>query len=61
MIELNTTIEAKLDVILTRMNNQERRDHSTNEVELWKVLSKKVFLIKDLLKRFHTRLRKLSI
>ena len=32
MIELNTTIEAKLDVILTRMNSQERRDHSANEV-----------------------------
>ena len=34
MIELNkmTAIEAKLDVIMNRMNNQERRNHSINEV-----------------------------
>ena len=25
-------IEAKLDVIMTRMNNQERKSHSINEV-----------------------------
>ena len=27
-----TTIEAELDEIMTRMNNQERRNHSVNEV-----------------------------
>ena len=34
MIELNkmTVIEAKLDAIMTRMNNQERKNHSVNEV-----------------------------
>ena len=34
MIELNKMIpiEAKLDAIMTRMNNQERRSHSINEV-----------------------------
>ena len=34
MIQLNkmTVIEAKLDAIMTRMNNQERRNHSVNEV-----------------------------
>ena len=34
MIELNKmiAIEAKLDAIMTRMNNQERRSHSINEV-----------------------------
>ena len=34
--ELNkmTTIEAKLDAIMNRLNNQERRSHSVNEVEL---------------------------
>ena len=34
VIELNkmTVIEAKLDAIMTRMNNQERRSHSANEV-----------------------------
>ena len=34
MIELNkmTIIDAKLDVIMNRMNTQERRSHSVNEV-----------------------------
>ena len=34
MIELNkmSTIEAKLDEIMNKMNNQERRGHSCNEV-----------------------------
>ena len=34
MIEKNkmSTIEAKLDAIMNRMNNQERRGHSCNEV-----------------------------
>ena len=34
MIELNkmTTIEAKLDAIMTKMNNQEKRSHSVKEV-----------------------------
>ena len=34
MIELNkmTTFEAKLDAIMTRMNNHERNNHSVNEV-----------------------------
>ena len=34
MIKLNkmTAIEAKLDAIMTRMNNQERKSHSVNEV-----------------------------
>ena len=34
MIELNKmiAIEAKLDAIMNRMNNQERRSHSVNEV-----------------------------
>ena len=34
VIELNkiTTIEAKLDAIMTIMNNQERTNHSVNEV-----------------------------
>ena len=35
MIELNkmTAIEAKLDAIIYRMNNQKRINHSVNEVE----------------------------
>ena len=34
MIELNKVyaIEAKLDAIMNKMNNQERRSHSVNEV-----------------------------
>ena len=34
MIELNkmTTIEEKLDALTNRMNSQERRSHSVNEV-----------------------------
>ena len=34
MIELNkmTTIETKQDAIINRMNTQERRSHSVNEV-----------------------------
>ena len=34
MIELNkmSAIEANLDVIMNKMNNQERRGHSCNEV-----------------------------
>ena len=34
VIELNkmSNIEAKLDAIMNRMNNQERRSHSCNEV-----------------------------
>ena len=34
MIELNqmTTIEAKLDALISKMGNHERRMHSTNEV-----------------------------
>ena len=34
MLELNmmTAIEAKLDVLMSRMNTQERRSHSTNTV-----------------------------
>ena len=34
MIELNkmTAIEAKLDAIMTIMNNQEKNSHSVNEV-----------------------------
>ena len=34
MIELNnmTVIKAKLDAIMNRMNSQERRSHSVNEV-----------------------------
>ena len=34
MIELNkmSTIEAKLDAIMNKMNNQERKDHSCDEV-----------------------------
>ena len=34
MIELNkmTAIKAKLDAIMNRMNNRERRSHSVNEV-----------------------------
>ena len=34
MIELNkiTAIEAKLDAIMNRMNNQDKRGHSCNEV-----------------------------
>ena len=34
MIELNkmTTIKAKLDAIMNKMNNQEKRGHSCNEV-----------------------------
>ena len=33
MIELNkmTTIKANLEVIMTKMNNQERKSHSINE------------------------------
>ena len=34
MIELNrmTAIEAQMDVLMSRMNTQERRSHSTNAV-----------------------------
>ena len=36
MVELNrmTAIEAKMDVLMSRMNTQERRSHSANAVEI---------------------------
>ena len=36
MLELNkmATLEAKLDVIVNRLNSQERRSHNVNEVGL---------------------------
>ena len=43
VIELNkmTAIEAKLDTIMTKMNNQERRNHSINEVGIVEVVEQK--------------------
>ena len=35
-------IEAKLDVIMNRMNNQERRGHSCNEVGIVEVVEQKI-------------------
>ena len=62
-MELNrmTTIEAKLDAIMNRMNNQERRSHSIHEVGIVKVLSRKMLLVRDYLMKVHTRWRKLSV
>ena len=56
-----SAIEAKLDAIMNRMNNQERISHSVNEVGIVEVLSRKILLIRDLLIKVHTKLRKLCI
>ena len=46
MIELNkmSTIESKLEVIMNRMNNQERRGHSCNEVGIVEGADQKTIL-----------------
>ena len=46
VIELNkmSTIEAKLDTIMNRMNNQERRGYSCNEVGVVKGVGQKCFI-----------------
>ena len=43
MLELNkmSTIEAKLDAIMTIMNNQKRRNHAVNEVGIMEGVEQK--------------------
>ena len=43
MIDLNkmTTVEAKLDVVMNRLNNHERRFHSIHEVGIVEDVEKK--------------------
>ena len=54
-----TAVEAKLDVIMNRLNNQERRNHSAHEVGIVEDAEKK--MKQNLLMKVLTRWRKLSI
>ena len=63
MIELNrmTTIEAKLDALMSKMGNQERRMHSTNEVGMVDENEKRNSVEEGLPMRVPIKLRKHSI
>ena len=63
VIELNrmTVIEAKLDALMNKLGNQERRMHSSMKCEQWKETSRRVSLMRDLLLRVPIRWRRLSL
>ena len=46
-----SAIESKLDTIMNRMSNQERKGHSYNEVGTLKELNINVLLMRDFLMR----------
>ena len=63
VIELNkmSTIEAKLDTIMNRMNNQERGGNFCNEVGVVEGVGQKCYIDKGLAHEVPIRLRKLSL
>ena len=56
-----STIGGKLDTIMNRMNNQERKGNSSNEVGVVEAGGKNVLLMRELLMKVLIKLRELIL